>query len=74
MRNNLEMAEALAEAGAALTIATADALPGAVESLFAASAERRRLADAASQVAQAHANVLDRAMAALAPFLDRLPA
>lgn len=74
MRNNLEMAEALAEADAALTVATSDALPGAVESLFAAPAERRRLADAARQVAQAHAGVLDRAMAALAPFLDRLPA
>ena len=73
MRNNLEMAEALAGAGAALTVATPDALAEAVETLFATPAERQRLAAAASQVAQAHAGVLDRAMTALAPFLARLP-
>lgn len=74
MRNNLEMAEALAEADAALIVATPEALAGAVEKLFATPAERRRLAEAASRVARAHAGVLDRAMAALAPFLARLPA
>lgn len=73
MRNNLEMAEALAGAGAALTVATPDALAEAVESLYVTPVERRRLAAAASQVAQAHAGVLDRAMTGLAPFLARLP-
>ncbi|WP_430437667.1 3-deoxy-D-manno-octulosonic acid transferase [Oceanibaculum nanhaiense] len=74
MRNNLEMAEALAEADAARIVATPEALAETVEKLFTAPAERHRLADAASRVAHAHAGVLDRAMTALAPVLARLPA
>ncbi|MBC7135010.1 MAG: 3-deoxy-D-manno-octulosonic acid transferase [Oceanibaculum nanhaiense] len=74
MRNNLEMAEALAEADAARIVATPEALAETVENLFTAPAERHRLADAASRVAHAHAGVLDRAMTALAPVLARLPA
>ena len=74
MRNNLEMAEALTEADAARVVASTAALPQAVEELFATPADRHRLAKAATQVAQTHAGVLDRAMTALAPVLTRLPA
>lgn len=73
MRNNAEMAEALAADNAALPVADAEALAIALAMLLDDPAERQRLAQAARQVADSNAGVLDRVMAELANFLNELP-
>ncbi|KZD11031.1 3-deoxy-D-manno-octulosonic acid transferase [Oceanibaculum pacificum] len=73
MRNNAEMAEALAADSAALPVADAAALATALARLLDDPAERQRLALAARQVADSNAGVLDRVMAELANFLNELP-
>ncbi|MBU0725856.1 MAG: 3-deoxy-D-manno-octulosonic acid transferase [Alphaproteobacteria bacterium] len=73
MRNNAEMAEALQADQAALCVTDAAALKAAIGRLLDDPAEQARLAEAAANVAERNAGVLDRVMAELANFLNALP-
>ena len=68
------IAQALDEAGASETVADGAALAAAVARLLETPALRERRAAAARQVAAGQHDVLDRYLAALAPYLDRLAA
>jgi 3-deoxy-D-manno-octulosonic-acid transferase len=72
MDNFRAVAEALAAAGAAETVADERALAGAVSDLLSNANRQARMAAAARRVAETEAGVLDLVMAALAPRLDRL--
>src|SRR5581483_1153950 len=71
MGNCAAMAAALGEAGAAETVADADALAAAVARLLADPAQRAACA-AAARAAAAGAGALDAVLARLEPFLDAL--
>jgi 3-deoxy-D-manno-octulosonic-acid transferase len=72
MSNCAGMAAALDRAGAALTVSDADSLSEAVARLLTDPGERDARARAAARVATAGADVLDRVIKRLAPFLDPL--
>ncbi|WP_374443383.1 3-deoxy-D-manno-octulosonic acid transferase [Stella sp.] len=72
MANFAGLARRMADAGAAERVVDAPGLAAAVARLLADPAERARRAAAAAGVAADEAAALDRALAALAPILDRL--
>jgi 3-deoxy-D-manno-octulosonic-acid transferase len=73
MTNFREMAERMIACGGAETVADAEGLATAVAGLLADPAERARRALAARHFAEGEAQVLDRIMAALEPFLGPPP-
>lgn len=72
MSNCAAMAEALAAGKASERVDSADALAEAVSRLLADPAERDRRAQAAAAIAARDSKVLDRVLALIAPWLDRL--
>jgi 3-deoxy-D-manno-octulosonic-acid transferase len=72
MSNCRAVADALAEANAAMTVGNSDDLARTIDLLLRNPAERARRAAAARKVAERQAGVLDRVLAELAPFLDRM--
>ena len=72
MSNCAAMATALAAAGAAQTIGSAEELAGAVSLLLSDPGTRAARIDAARRVADAGAMVLDAVLARLAPWLDQI--
>jgi len=72
MTNFADMAARMAAAGASAGVADALGLRDAVGRLLADPAEAAALAERARSFAQAEAGVIDRLMAELAPYLDRL--
>jgi 3-deoxy-D-manno-octulosonic-acid transferase len=74
MANFRTVAADLEAAEATLPVADAAALAAAVARLLDDPATRERLANAARKVTTANAAALDNVVAALAPFLDALPA
>lgn len=70
MTNFKAIAKRLADAQASRVVRDEDELGAAVAELLADGAQARRLAEAARTVVEAEAGVLDRIMAALAPYLD----
>jgi len=74
MANFRTVAADLAAARAAVEVADADALAAEVARLLSNEGARRGLADSARKVSEANAAALDNVVAALAPFLDALPA
>ncbi|MDJ0948059.1 MAG: 3-deoxy-D-manno-octulosonic acid transferase [Alphaproteobacteria bacterium] len=69
--NFAEVAADLRSAGATVEVRDAESLAHAVEVLLRDPALRKRRADAAAQVAEARADVLDAVMAEIAPWLER---
>jgi 3-deoxy-D-manno-octulosonic-acid transferase len=74
MANFRTVAANLEAAEAALPVADAAALAAAVARLLGDPAARERLANGARKVNEANAAALDNVVAALAPFIDALPA
>jgi len=74
MANFRTVAADLEAAEAALPVADATALAAAVTHLLGHAAARERLANGARKVNAANAAALDNVVAALAPFIDALPA
>ncbi len=74
MTNFRNVAADLEAAEAALPVADAEALAAAVARLLGDPAARERLANGARKVTAANAAALDNVVAALAPFIDALPA
>lgn len=74
MHNFAEFVAAFDKSGAAETVRDERSLAEAVGRLLADTELRARRVEAARSVAEAQGNVLDRVLAALAPFLDALPA
>jgi 3-deoxy-D-manno-octulosonic-acid transferase len=74
MRNFAEVAEDLAEAGGSWQVADAAHLARALDRLLGDAAVRRHQADAAADVAQRQAGVLQTVLDALAPYLADLRA
>ena len=72
MSNCAGMAAALDRAGAALTVFDAESLGETVARLLGNPGERRARAKAATQVAAAGSDILDKVFFRLAPFLDGL--
>jgi len=72
MANCAAMADALAAAGAALTVADGDGLASAVSRLLADPAERDARAQAAAQAAAAGSGAVEAVLARFAPWLDAL--
>jgi 3-deoxy-D-manno-octulosonic-acid transferase len=72
MTNCAAMAEALDSAGAALTVADADALADAVSRLLADPAKRDARARNAAQVAAAGSGAVEAVLEQFAPWLDAL--
>ena len=72
MSNCAAMASALAAAGAAQTVGSAEELAGAVSLLLSDPGTCAARTDAARRVADAGARVLDAVLARLAPWLDQI--
>jgi 3-deoxy-D-manno-octulosonic-acid transferase len=72
MTNFREMADRMIACGGAEAVADGDALAGVLSRLLADPPERARRAAAARRFAEGEAQVLDRAMSALAPLLAPL--
>jgi len=72
MTNFREIAEDMARANAAVTLADESALAPALARLLGDAQETRRMAEAAQRVAAGKAQVLERVWAELAPFLAAL--
>jgi 3-deoxy-D-manno-octulosonic-acid transferase len=73
MTNFQEIIEELATANGAVAVNGAAQLCSALSHLLSDAAETRRLAEAAKRVADGKAQVLDRVMAELAPFVAAIP-
>ena len=72
MTNCAAIAGEFDEAGGALPVRDTDELAAAVGRLLSDPADRERRSKAALEIAQGHRQVLDRVVAALQPWLDRL--